>query len=122
MKQRWNNDKCICEWKELIHKGRCDKGSIWNLSNCECECDKSCDVGKYLDYENCRCRKKLFDKLVEECSESIDGNEMIFYENLNDYVNLWNSCTVYKVLFAIAFLIIIGINSAFIYFHWYLNK
>ena len=106
----------------MIDEGRCDKGSIWNLSNCECECDKSCNVGKYLDYKNCRCRNKLFDKLVEECSESTDGNEMIFYENLNDYVNLCNSCTVYKVLFAIAFLIIIGINSAFIYFHWYLNK
>ena len=29
----------------------CDKGFIWNPSNCECECDKSCDVGEYLDYE-----------------------------------------------------------------------
>ena len=33
-------------------------GFIWNPSNCECECDKSCDIGEYLDYENCRCRKK----------------------------------------------------------------
>ena len=31
----------------------CDKGFIWNLSNCECECDKSCDIGEYLDYKNC---------------------------------------------------------------------
>ena len=37
----------------------CDKGFIWNSSNCECECDKSCDVDEYLDYENCKCRKKL---------------------------------------------------------------
>ena len=22
---------------------------------CKYECDKSCDAGKYLDYENCRC-------------------------------------------------------------------
>ena len=43
----------------------CDKGSISNPSNCECEFDKSCDVGEYLDYKNCKCRKKLFDKLVE---------------------------------------------------------
>ena len=34
--------------KELIDKGVCDKGSIWNPSNCECECDKSCDTGKYF--------------------------------------------------------------------------
>ena len=41
-------------------------------SNCECECDKSYDVGEYLDYENCKCRKKLVDKLVVECTENID--------------------------------------------------
>ena len=29
-----------CECKELIDKGICDKGFIWNPSNCECECDK----------------------------------------------------------------------------------
>ena len=38
------------ECKELIDKVRC----IWNPSNCECECDKSCDVGEYLDYSNCK--------------------------------------------------------------------
>ena len=49
----------------------CDKGFIWNPSNCECECDKSCNVGEYLDYENFKCREKLVDKLVEECSETV---------------------------------------------------
>ena len=29
----------------------CDKGFIWNTSNCECECDKSCDIGECLDYK-----------------------------------------------------------------------
>ena len=33
------------------------KGFIWNPSNCECECDKLWDIDKYLDYENCNCRK-----------------------------------------------------------------
>ena len=55
-----------CECKELIDKGICDKGFFWNLSNCECECDKSCNVGEYLDDENCKCRKKFIDKLTEE--------------------------------------------------------
>ena len=44
-KQRWNEDKCRCECKELIDKGVCDKGYAWNPSNCECECDKSCNIG-----------------------------------------------------------------------------
>ena len=56
-KQRWENDKCRCECKELIDKGIGDKCFIWNPSNCECECDKSCNVWEYLDYENCKCRK-----------------------------------------------------------------
>ena len=36
---------------------------------------------------------------------------------LIDYENVYNSCTIYIVLFVIAFLIIIGISSAIIYFH-----
>ena len=55
-KQRRNDDRCICECKELIDKETC--GFIWNPSNFECECDKSCDIGEYLDYKNCRCRRK----------------------------------------------------------------
>ena len=43
-----------------------DKVFIWNQSNCEC--DKSYDVGEYLDYANCKCRKSLIDKLIHECS------------------------------------------------------
>ena len=50
----------------------CDEGFIWNSGNCECEYDKSCDIGEYLAYKNCRCRKKIIDKLVAECSENID--------------------------------------------------
>ena len=30
--------------EKLIDNGRCDEGFIWNLSNCECKFDKSCDV------------------------------------------------------------------------------
>ena len=28
-------------------------------------------------YKNCKCRKRLIDKLVEESSENIDGNKVI---------------------------------------------
>ena len=72
------------------NKGICDKGFIWNLSNHDCECDKLCDVGEYLDYKNCKCRKKLVDELVEEFSKNVDGKEMIYNKNLNYYKNLFN--------------------------------
>ena len=76
-KQRWNNDKCQYECKELIDKGICNKGYIWHPSNCKCECDKSCDFVEYLDYENCKCRKSLVDKLIEECNENIKERSLV---------------------------------------------
>ena len=49
-KQHRNKDKCWCDCKELIDKGVCDKGYACNPSNFKCECDKSCDIGEYLEY------------------------------------------------------------------------
>ena len=72
-KQRWNKDKCRCECKELIDKGVCDEGFIFNPSNCECKYDKSCSIGEYLDYSNCKCRKKL----VEECTENTEETKLV---------------------------------------------
>ena len=83
------NNKCHCECKELIDKGVCDKGYAWNPRNCECECDKSCDISEYLDYENCKCRKRLMDKLVEECNENIDKaklTEVALFKHKNECV------------------------------------
>ena len=117
-KKRWNKDRCRCECKELIDKRICDKGFIGNPSNSECGCDKSCDVGECLDYKNCKCRNKLGDKLVEECRENIDGNEMTY----NDHEKVCNSCAIYIVLFFIFFILIISISSVFVNFHWYLKR
>ena len=52
-------------------------------SNCECECDKRCDIGEYIDYENCKCRKKLVDSLVEKCTENIEETKLIKNKTLN---------------------------------------
>ena len=64
------------------------------LGSCGCECDKSCDVREYLDYKNCKCRKRLIHKLVKECNENIDGNKMIYDRTINDYEKICSSCTV----------------------------
>ena len=74
----------------MIDRGICDKEFIWNPSNCKCECDKSCDVGEYLDYKNCKCRKRLVDKLVEEYSEHIDEKKLHSTE-LHSYKKIYNS-------------------------------
>ena len=103
----------------MFNNGRYDKGFIWNPVNCECECDKLCDIGKYLDYKNCKCRKKLVDRLAEERSENINENKMIYNGTLNDYGKICNSCTVCIILLVIFFIMSIGITSVFNYFYWY---
>ena len=73
-KQRQNEYKCRRQCKELIDKVLCDTGFFWNLSNYECECNKSRVKREYFDYKSCKYWNKSVDKLVEECSENIDGN------------------------------------------------
>ena len=99
----------------------CDKGFIWNPSNYECECDKSCDVGEYLDYKSRKYRKKVVDKLVEECPEIV-GEEKIAKISLSEEKNKYkcSSYTLYIVLFSIILIINVGIVTYFLYFHRYL--
>ena len=99
----------------MIDKGACDKGYIWNTSNCECECDKSCDVGEYLDYENCKYRKRLVDRLVEECTGNVYEAKLTgiaSFKHGNEWVC---SNTVFIVLCVIALAICIGIDAYFTY-------
>ena len=100
----------------------CDKGHIWNPSNCACECDKLCDIGQYLDYKNCVCRKSLVDKLVEECINVFDGdtmyNETLIVASSNDCASL----TPYIVLFIVFLSISAIISVVLVYFHWHKNK
>ena len=116
-KQRWNEDKCMCECKELIDKGLCDKGFIWNPSNCECECDKSCDIGEYLNYSNCKCMKQLIDKLIEECTENIEEINLVETSTKNEHKCI--SCTLYTVLFWILFILSVINIEIGIYFTYY---
>ena len=81
----------------------------------------ACGVGEYLDYENCKCRKKLFDKLVDECTETVEEVKLAkitLAENKNGYK--CSSCTVYTVLFWIFLTInVVGIGDYFIYSRYF---
>ena len=72
-----------------------------------CECGKSWDVAKYLDYGNCKYRKKVVDKLFEECSGNFYRNEMIYDGAVNDHCRI-----------CIELLVIIGISRASFPFYW----
>ena len=114
-KQRWNERKCRYECKELIDKGVCDKRYAQNPSNCECEYDKSCDFSEYLDYENCKSRKRLADKLIDGCNENIEETSLV---KINSTKCKHNSCILYIVLFSIFFTIIVGTGAYFAYYKY----
>ena len=130
--QRLNNDKSRCEYKELIVRGICDKGFIWNPGNCNCECDKSCDVEEYLDYKNFKCRERSIDELVEKYGENIDEKEIYRNETIchacKSYTNhqickfltshqMCKSCSIYMVLFSMFLTTSIGIGAVFVLVH-----
>ena len=121
-KQRWNKSKCRCECKELIDKGVCDKEFIWNPSNCECECDKTCGIGEYLDYENCKYRKKLVNRLIDESTESIEEMKLAKITLEKENENKYSSCTMYIVLIIVFFKSFTGISIYFVYCNWSLIK
>ena len=99
----------------MIDKGLHDRGYIWNPSNCECECDKSCDVGEYLDYKNCKCRKRQVDKLIEKCNEVVEETSLV---KINSTKCKPNSCILYIFLFSIIFIITSGVASYFVYYKY----
>ena len=93
--------------------------------NCyNCECDKNCGFSKYFDHENCKCRKKIVDKLIDECTETIEEVKLAnitFTENENSYYKC-SSCKVYIVLMIVIFTIFTGIIISFVYYNWSLIK
>ena len=76
---------------------------------------KSCDFGEYLDYENCKCRKRLVHKLIEECNENIQETSLI---KINSTKCKSNSCILHIVLFLIFFTINTGIATSFVYYKY----
>ena len=77
------------------------------------------NIGEYLNYSDCKCRKKIVDPLVEECTETIDETELVNINVENKNNSRCNSYVVYKVLFFIFFIISSGIIIYFVY-HKYL--
>ena len=76
------------------------KQFIWNTSNYESESHKSCHIGEYLDYENCKCRKTLIDKLVEECTENVEEVKLAKISSAKHECVCNSFCTFYVVLFS----------------------
>ena len=90
----------------------CGKGFSWNPSNCEY--DKSCGIGEYLDSKSCVCRNSLIDKLVEECTSVIEENKIYNVTSVTSSSDC-GSCTVYIVLFVVFLLLCLITIGVFIF-------
>ena len=77
----------------------------------------------FSDYENCKCRKKLVDKLVGEYTETVKDMKLAKIA-LAEHESRGgcSSCTLYIVLISAFFTINVGLGSYFLYFYWYLKK
>ena len=72
-------------------------------------------VSIYIHYENCKCRKRRVDKLVDEGDENIDEISLV---KINSTKCKHNSCILYVVLFSIFFTINVGIAAYFVYYKY----
>ena len=120
-RQEWNKNKCKCQYKEyLVSKLACAKGYMWNPSTCACECEKFCETGQYLDYENCVCRKKIIDDLIEQCTSIIDmeirSKELGSTVKNNTLSSNESSNNTYFILFIVFLVLFILFLVGFIYY------
>ena len=77
------------------------------------------NILEYLDYKNCKCKKRMVNKLVEECNETIDEvklTKISIAENENSYKHKF--CILYIALFSICFIINVGIGTYFVYYKY----
>ena len=98
-KQNWNSDTCRCDCNEdFAGIISCAKGYTWYPSICECQCDKWCKPGQYLDHKNCVCKNKLIGRLIEECTNVINETMINNKDSGNNNV-LISGCTYWNYLF-----------------------
>ena len=57
------------------------------------------NIGEYLDYSSCKCKKKLIYSLVEECTENVDETKLVKITVESKNNSRCTSYLVYKVLF-----------------------
>ena len=119
-RQERNKNKYVCQCKEdLVGKLVCDKGYTWNPSTCACECDKFCEVGQYLDYENCAWRKKIVGELIEQCTSIVDLEIKNGYGILPKESSISSSdvgSNVYLFLLAVLLIVCILLAVGFVYY------
>ena len=80
------------------------------------ECYKSCDFNEYLDDKNCKCKKRIADKLAEECIENIEeATPVEIISSKNESMHKCSPRTLYIVLISIFFTLNVEIAIYFLF-------
>ena len=66
-------------------------------------------------------KKKLVDKLIEECTKNNDAVKIAECKSTGN-IHKRSSCTLLIVLFSIIFTMNVRIGTYFVYSRWYLKK
>ena len=91
-----------------------------NMQVCECQCDKWCKPGQYLDHKNCVCKNQLIGRLIEECTSVI--NETMINNKDSGSNNNNTLRNIFIGLFSVAVLIGIICFCVFAYFKRFKSK
>ena len=88
-----------------------------------------CNTNQYLDYLACKCKKKIIDLILEECTEYDNKRKLVLItvtrtDNQTEIVNktVENSCKVYIILTIVAIVISTVYTIYFVYYNWFLFK
>ena len=88
-------------------------------NTCECQCDKWCKQGHYVDHKNCVCKNKLIGRVIEECTSVI--NETMINNNKDNVTN--NTYLILFLVFLIGFIVfLIGFIVFLIGFIYYCRR
>ena len=99
------------------------------------------NTSQYLDYLDCKCKKKIIDLIVDQCIESDDNKTIIVNKTVTNNDNktkliiitltktdnktnktVKNSCKVYIILTSISIVISTVYTIYFVYYNWFLIK
>ena len=91
---------------------------------------KSWNTSQYLDYLDCKCKKKIINPIVEKCIEYDDDQTKIVNKTVTKTDNqtkianktVKNSCKVYIVLTIVSIVISTVYTIYFVYYDWFLIK
>ena len=88
---------------------------MWNPSTCDCECNKVCETGEYLDIKNCLCLKILIGTLVLECDDVILNKPQLMIKKV-EYAE--SNCFIQTISLILTCFLLLAITCFSCYFYY----